>query len=218
MTPIKAAHATTLPKIHSHWSEVGSVFDRSPPRLQPVVPDSASSPAPDSNLVALVERFEALLRDYIEAHLHWVPCSRKARAEVDRVKPLDWWDLPPEPRQKLNETCARIFERTGCSAASDRVRDLHDQLEPLARLIGKEKASTLAGLRARTLFLLFEAMPVSADEDKLQFDEQGAQEAASSLLLAAAELTGFAPLVRDTERQLAALGPCEDEDDEEGEQ
>jgi hypothetical protein len=109
---------------------------------------------------------------------------------------------------------ARIFERTGCSAVSDRIRALHDELEPLARLIGKENASTLAGLRARTLFLLFEAMPVSAGEDKLQFDEQGAQEAAASLLLAAAELTGLAPLVRDTERRLAALGPCEDEEGE----
>jgi hypothetical protein len=79
--------------------------------------------------------------------------------------------------------------------ANARMTALHDELEKLVGLIRKEKVSTPAGLRAPALILMFEAMPASADQDKLQFDEEGAQEAASSLLLAVAEMTGFWPLV-----------------------
>jgi hypothetical protein len=214
MTRIVAAAATGLPKIHSHWSEVGSIFDRSPPRLQSLVPDTALSPAPDCNLVVLGERFEALLRDYIDTQLQWMALARVARAEIKRLGLPNRFDLSTEQQRAQDGICKDIRIRCGCEAANDRMNDLYDGLEPLVGLIREEEVSTLAGLRARALVLLFEAMPASVDEDQLQFDEQGAQEAAASLLLAAAELTGLAPLVRDTERQLAALGPCEDEEGE----
>lgn len=134
-----SAAAPGLPRIHSHWSQ--------PP---------ASPPGADSDLVALVERFELLLRDYIDAHLQWVSGARQARTEFALLKMPNCIYLSDGQRREQDEIFNRIRERTGCAAASTRMTALHDELEPLVVLI-KKKVSTLAGLRARALVLLFES-------------------------------------------------------------
>jgi hypothetical protein len=95
------------------------------------------------------------------------------------------------------------LKRNGGRAAEKRMTALFDDMEPLAEAIKDAAASSLGGLRAKALVLLFEVRPGSAHhEGALEFADDGG--ASRSLFYAAAELTGLTPMVREIERRFAA--------------
>ena len=88
-------------------------------------------------------------------------------------------------------------------AASDRISALGDEKNLIAEKIMSLPVASIAGLRAKALVMLWEALPVWCNVWKLQFspDDGGASEA---LVRAVAELTGLGPMVRDIEERLRA--------------
>ena len=141
----------------------------------------------DAALMALGERFERLLLEYMEAWLAWAPLMRAARAEAES-------DL-------ARFTVA--IQRTGCEAAQTRMSEIKNDMQPLAEEIIAAPATSLGGLRAKALVALWEALPASAfHHGAFEFREDG--EASRSLFDAVAEMTGLMPMVRELEARLAA--------------
>ncbi len=145
------------------------------------------STAPDAELVALGERFEKFLLEYMDAWLEWAPLMRAARAEVgDDIAVL-----------------ATAIEHTGCDAAQARMSELERDMQPLAEEIIAAPATSLGGLRAKALVALWEALPAHAfHHGAFEFRDDG--EASRSLFEAVAMMTGLMPLVRELEARVAA--------------
>jgi hypothetical protein len=145
---------------------------------------------------------------------------RAAHAEAGERNFADWNDLTQEEiQEKIEEVqeasrmMGRITERNGCDAASDRLSALAEAINPLAEEIVTAEASTLAGLRAKALVMLWEARPSSADHEGALESSKDDGGASRSLFDAAASLTGLAPMVREIEGRLAAdKGLCGDMD------
>ena len=89
-------------------------------------------------------------------------------------------------------------------AASARIWALDDERNLIAEKIMSLPVASIAGLRAKVLVMLWEALPIWSNVGRLQFnpDDGGASEA---LFRAAAELTGLGLMVRDMEARLAAV-------------
>ena len=115
----------------------------------------------DAELIALGERFQRLFLENIGATFQWAPLSRAAHAEVRRkFKFVEWADLSShEEVEAASQLLSRITERNGCEVASDRMSALTKEINPLAEAIVEAEASTLGGLRAKALVVLWEAMP-----------------------------------------------------------
>jgi hypothetical protein len=132
--------------------------------------------ATDAALIALGERFEKLLLEHMDAWLEWAPRMRAAHAEAkDNMSAL-----------------AVAIQRTGCDVAQARMSELERDMQPLAEEI--------AGLRAKALVALWEALPATASH-------QGAfdfPDASRSLFEAVAGMTDLLPLVRELEARLEA--------------
>jgi hypothetical protein len=145
------------------------------------------STAADSELVALGERFEKLLLEYLGSWLDWAPRMRAAHAEVgDNAAAL-----------------AAAIQRTGGDVAKIRMSELERDMQPLAEEIISAPATSLVGLRAKALVALWEAYPAHASHTgELEFADDGG--ASRSLFGAVAVMTGLTPLVRELEARLAA--------------
>src|SRR5215468_9988161 len=108
-----------------------------------------SMTATDAALIALGERFEKLLLEHMDAWLEWAPRMRAAHAEViDNMAAL-----------------AVAIQRTGCDVAQARMSELERDMQPLAEEIIAAPATSLAGLRAKALVALWEALPANASHD-----------------------------------------------------
>jgi hypothetical protein len=141
----------------------------------------------DAALIALGERFERRLLEYMDAWLAWAPLMRAARAEAES-------DL-------AGFTVA--IQRTGCEEAQGRMSELKKDMQPLAEEIITGLATSLGGLRAKALVALWEALPASAfHRGVFEFRDDG--DASRSLFDAVAEMTGLVPMVRELEARLAA--------------
>jgi hypothetical protein len=92
----------------------------------------------DAALIALGERFERRLLEYMDAWLAWAPLMRAARAEAES-------DL-------AGFTVA--IQRTGCDAAQARMSELENDMQPLADEIITAPATSLGGLRVKALVAL----------------------------------------------------------------
>jgi hypothetical protein len=140
--------------------------------------------ATDAALIALGERFEKLLLEHMDAWLEWAPRMRAAHAEAkDNMAAL-----------------VVAMQRTGCDVAQARMSELERDMQPLAEEIIAAPATSLAGLRAKALVAVWEALPATASH-------QGAfdfPEASRSLFDAVAEMIGLMPMVREFEARLAA--------------
>jgi hypothetical protein len=142
----------------------------------------------DAALIALGEKFETRLLEYMDAWLAWAPLMRAARAEAE--SDLAGFSL--------------AIQRTGCEAAQTRMSELESGMQPLAEEIITAPATSLGGLRAKALVALWEALPVSAfHHGAFEFRDDGG-DASRSLFDAVAEMTTLMPLVRDLEARLAA--------------
>src|SRR5436190_10140069 len=94
----------------------------------------------DAALIALGERFERRLLEYMDAWLAWAPLMRAARAEAE---------------SELAGFSVAI-QRNGCDAAQARLSVLENDMQPLAVEIIAEPATPLGGLRAKALVALRE--------------------------------------------------------------
>ena len=81
-----------------------------------------------------------------------------------------------------------------------RMSELERDMQPLAEEIIAAPATSLAGLRAKALVALWEALPANASHDGA-FDFP---DASRSLFDAVAEMIGLMPMVRELEARLAA--------------
>jgi hypothetical protein len=141
----------------------------------------------DAALIALGERFERRLLEYMDAWLAWAPLMRAARAEAES-------DLAG---------LSVAIQRKGCETAQARMSELENDMEPLAEEIIAAPVTSLGGLRAKALVALWEALPTSAfHHGAFEFRDNG--EASRSLFDAVAKMTDLAPIVRELEARLAA--------------
>jgi hypothetical protein len=153
----------------------------------------------DTELIALGERFEKLLLEYMDAWLAWAPLMRAARAEAES-------DL-------AGFTVA--IQRNGCDAAQARISELENDMQPLADEIIAARTTSLGGLRAKALVALWEALPASAfHHGAFEFRDDG--EASRSLFDAVAEMTDLMPMLRELEARLEADVESKDVDGEHG--
>src|SRR5262249_42014435 len=144
------------------------------------------STATDAELIALGERFEKLLLEYVDAWLAWAPLMRAARAEAEA-------DIA---------TLTAAIQRNGCDAAQARMSELERDMQLLAEEIIAAPATSLGGLRAKALVALWEALQAHAfHHGAFEFRDDGASR---SLFDAVAVMTGTMPLVRELEGRLAA--------------
>jgi hypothetical protein len=104
------------------------------------------STATDAELIALGERFEKLLLEYVDAWLAWAPLMRAARAEAEA-------DIA---------TLTAAIQRNGCDVAQARMSELKRDMQPLAEEIIAAPATSLGGLRAKALVAFWEALPAHA--------------------------------------------------------
>jgi hypothetical protein len=150
-----------------------------------------SMTATDAALIALGDRFEKLLLEYVDAWLAWAPLMRAARAEAEA-------DIA---------TLTAAIQRNGCDVAQARMSELERDMQPLAEKIMAASATSLGGLRAKALVALWEALPAYAfHHGAFEFRDDG--EASRSLFDAVAVMTGLMPLVRELEARLAADVGC----------
>jgi hypothetical protein len=116
---------------------------------------------------------------------------------------VEWADLSCEEVRGASQLLGRITESNGCRVASDRMSALAEEMDPLAEAIVEAEASTLGGLRAKALVVLWEARPSSSShEGAFEFPDDGG--ASRSLFDVVALLTGLTTMVREVEVRLAA--------------
>jgi len=172
---------------------------------------SAPAASPDADLIELGERYEKLFLDYMNATLQWAPLMRRVHAEA----PLgldcadEWNKLTKKQQRARDRKLHAVLKRNGGLAAAKRMHVLFEDMEPLAEAIKDGSASSLGGLRAKALVLLFEVKPSMADHDgNFEFPDDGG--ASRSLFDAVAELTGLTTMVREIEARLAADATVEE--------
>ena len=119
---------------------------RSMAQLYNAIIKQMMSTATDAELIALGERFEKILLEYVDAWLAWAPLMRAARAEAEA-------DIA---------TLTAAIQRNGCDAAQARMSELERDMQPLAEEIIAAPATSLGGLRAKALVALWEALPAHA--------------------------------------------------------
>ena len=89
-----------------------------------------TSTATDTELIALGEQLEGLLREYMDAWLEWAPRMRAAHAEAkDNTSAL-----------------AVAIRHTGCDVAQERMSELEHDMQPLAEEIIAAPVTSLGGL------------------------------------------------------------------------
>jgi hypothetical protein len=89
------------------------------------------STATDAELIALGERFEKLLLEYVDAWLAWAPLMRAARAEAEA-------DIA---------TLTAAIQRNGCDVAQARMSELERDMQPLAEEIIAARSSRCSAVR-----------------------------------------------------------------------
>ena len=112
---------------------------RSMAQLHNAIIKQMMSTATDAELIALGERFEKILLEYVDAWLAWAPLMRAARAEAEA-------DIA---------TLTAAIQRNGCDAAQARMSELERDMQPLAEEIIAAPATSLGGLRAKALVALW---------------------------------------------------------------
>src|SRR5262249_50708502 len=141
-----------------------------------------SMTATDAALIALGERFEKLLLEHMDAWLEWAPRDA-GRARGSQRQ---------QGRARRRNTAHRLRR--------SHMSELERDMQPLAEEIIAAPATSLAGLRAKALVALWEALPANASHDGA-FDFP---DASPSVFDGVAEMIGLMPMVRELEARLAA--------------
>ena len=174
------------------------------------VPSSAlaTMPGADAELMAMGERYEPLLRQYIDAHAEWGPllqdAHKRAREGVgvtDEQVAGGLWSAPEEVRDRFDKLPQDITVENGCDAVCDRQSALSDVMYPMEDVILEADCKTLEGLRAKGLVYLRHLLPSGSDESEFEFEGGDFER---SLFYAVADLTGIRALADATEAKLTA--------------
>jgi hypothetical protein len=175
------------------------------------LPAIAQNADADGKLIALGERFEKLFVEFTDATFQWAPLMRAAHADVrEKFNFVNFPELPEKQRQAAERLLSRITKRNGCDAVSNRASAIFAKMEPIAEEIVEAPASSLGGLRAKALVVLWESRPTCAShEGDFEFPDDGG--ASRSLFNAAAALTGLTPMVSEIEVRLAADATVSDD-------
>ena len=175
----------------------------------------------DAELIRLGRRFERLFSQYTDIALKWARLNRAAHDEVRelsdarqaaiaRVLAVPSGPYPFDLIRANDDALKAALRRIGCDAVSVRMSKLFEDIEPLVEAIKDAPASSLGGLRAKALVMLFEAQPGMAVHDgTLEFADDGG--ASRSLFDAVAALTGLTPMVQEIEARLAADATASEE-------
>jgi hypothetical protein len=165
------------------------------------IPPAAAAGAPastldpvyglDAEIIAAGKAFEPLLSKYLDAQFIWTRLSREARAATDAKYPSDDFDGPGEnPKWAFH---LQMGEQNGCTKASARLSEIHEEMEPLADLIREAGVQTIEGLRAKTLVAIWECQPIySTHEGEFDFSNKDSHQ---SLFHAAVAMTGLSEMV-----------------------
>jgi len=159
---------------------------------------AAASPVadPDAELVVLGARLEKLVREKFELSFQWAPLLREAHAEVrKRFGDKPYWELSEKEKKASRRLLSQSAKRNGCRELDERMSAIGDAIEPIAEAIMEADATTLGGLRAKALVVLWEVRPGFAYKGELNFPDDGG--ATASLFHAVAAMTGLAPMVKD---------------------
>jgi hypothetical protein len=105
--------------------------------------------------------------------------------------------------QRMKWAYGSVLKRAGGDAAQRRMSALWKKMEPLAEQINQAVATSMHGLRAKTLAALWDALPPFAEGRELQIDDE---DAARSLLRAAANVSGLRSMLLAMEGELADVG------------
>ena len=176
---------------------------------------AVASPAadPDAELVVLGARLEKLLREYFELSFQWAPLMREAHAEArKRFGGKESWELSRKLEKASSRLLGQFTERNGCTMRDERMSDIGEQIEPIAKAICEADATTMGGLRTKALVVLWEVRPGGAVHDgEFEFPDDGG--ATASLFHAVAAMTGLAPMVKDYCDRLKVDATAEDSDE-----
>lgn len=179
-----------------------------------------AAPTADAKLIALGRRYEKLLLKYVDEMLQWAPLHRAAKDEtravrdtrqaaIDRLREDPSAPYPFDQIRGEIDALNAALQCNGCDAVETRMSKIFERMEPIAEAIKDAPATSLGGLRAKTLVVLLEVWPGGVHHDgELDFPDDGG--AMRSLFDAAAELTGLTPMVRELERRLAADATVEE--------
>jgi hypothetical protein len=168
----------------------------------------ASAHQCDAEIVAAGAKFETLLTKWLPVWLEWARLWRDAQEETEAKfgeENLDntAWHLPLIGTAPATIFLIEAIERNGCDRASQAQCDIFEQMVPLAELIRESEATSLAGLRAKTLVSMLDFWPGFADHDgNLSFDV--AETSHYSIFSGAVAVTGLADFVGDIEKRLIA--------------
>jgi hypothetical protein len=174
------------------------------------LPAIAQNADADGKLIALGERFEKLLLEYTDATFQWAPLLRAAHAEIrEKFNFVNFSELSEKQYLAARRLLNRITKHNGCNAASNRASAIFAEMKPIAEKIVEAPASSLGGLRAKALVVLWESRPIHAShEGNFNFPKDGG--ASRSLFYAVAALTGLAAMVKEIEVRLAADADASD--------
>jgi len=144
-----------------------------------------------AEIIAAGKAFEPLLSKYLDAQFIWTRLSREASDETDAKFPSDDFDGPGEnPKWAFH---LQMGEQNGCRKASERLSEIHEEMEPLADLIRETASETIEGLRAKTLVAIWDCQPIYAThEGGFNFSKGDSH---CSLFHAAVAITGLTEMV-----------------------
>lgn len=155
----------------------------------------------DLRVRELANRYEPLLKEYFRVCTIWGPALRSAHVALHEKFGFERWnELGPigsKRRLKAENFFHAKAKENGCDRASRKMEKLFKVMEPIADAITASETSSLEGLRAKTLVMLFECRPSSCDSGELDFAHDG--DSTESLFRASVALTGLAPLVQEIE-------------------
>jgi hypothetical protein len=126
--------------------------------------------------------------------MKWAPAANKARQEVDQKYPT--------AHGECYSFLSKLLEEHGATAAEDAMSEIWEKIEPIAKRINRLSVQSIRGLRAKVLVALWEALPPCADEQELSLADE---DAAQTLLRAAAEVAGLRSMIDSMEGRLSEL-------------
>jgi hypothetical protein len=161
----------------------------------------------DPELIKLSQALEPLFVDYMANSCEWARRARLANAEVSF--PGNWQELTRGEQDADRAARSAAHERTGSNAFEHRMSELAERIEPLVEDIVDAETTSLAGLRAKALAVLWELRPYRTDSTGFDFSEDGDGGASRALFDVVAEMTGLTHMVSAIEDRLSAAMDAE---------
>jgi hypothetical protein len=154
----------------------------------------------DAEIIAAGKAFEPLLSKYLDAQFIWMRLSLEASDAADAKYPSDNHD-DDHPKWAFH---LQMGEQNGCTKASARLSEIHEEMEPLADLIREASSETIEGLRAKTLVAIWDCQPIySTHEGEFNFSDKDSHQ---SLFHAAVAMTGLSEMVSAIGARLQIAG------------